>query len=79
MDRHVYKGGEPVDDGRETARGLWTQTRASPSRQPTRAVENRFRVWTADPENSRKTADDDFPARDSSYSQRGAGFTSFGA
>jgi hypothetical protein len=41
VDRHVRKGGQPVDDGRETARGLWTLGAASLAGPATQAVENR--------------------------------------
>jgi hypothetical protein len=41
VDRHVRKGRQPVDDGRETARGLWTPARARPAGPATLAVENR--------------------------------------
>jgi hypothetical protein len=51
VDRHVRKTGGPVDNGLEPAGGLWTQTRANLGRRRTQAVENRFRVWTADQEN----------------------------
>jgi hypothetical protein len=42
VDRHVRKGGQPVDDGRETARGLWTPAVPNLAGPATPAVENRF-------------------------------------
>jgi len=42
VDRHVRKGGEPVDDGRETGRGLWTPAVPSLAGPAISAVENRF-------------------------------------
>jgi hypothetical protein len=41
VDRQVRKGGQLVDDGRETALGLWTTADASPAGPATPAVENR--------------------------------------
>src|SRR5260370_25569785 len=41
VDRHVRKGGQPVDDGRETAGGLWTPAGPSLTRPATPAVEDR--------------------------------------
>src|SRR5580700_3632820 len=41
VDRHVRKGGQPVEDGRETTCGLWTPAGPSLTRPATPAVENR--------------------------------------
>jgi hypothetical protein len=41
VDRHVRKGGQLVDDGRETAPRLWTTAGASPAGPAPPAVENR--------------------------------------
>jgi len=42
----VRKGGQPVDDGRETARELWTPAGPSLAGPATPAVENRSTLWT---------------------------------
>jgi hypothetical protein len=41
-----------VEYGRETTRGLWIPTRASPTMQAMRTVENHPTMWTGKLENS---------------------------
>jgi len=57
VDRHVHKAGEPVDDGGEATRWLWTPSRASLGRQATRAVKNRPSMWTGGGREWLKTTD----------------------
>jgi hypothetical protein len=46
VDRHVHKARHPVEDARETADGLWTQSRQNHGGQASQVVENGTHMWT---------------------------------